>query len=183
MKLTEFFDGYKACPLCGAVLDCILRITFSRGTIYELDRKNNMFVRCNETRTTSYVKKNVSDLHLIPNSFMVANTIQMSESLKFLKNSSVNYGTSVLQIECPIRDFFYSSLAFNIFDEQPDVNFSWSEFIIDKNAIFNDYVEKTTTITISDSFDKNVNLIPLDRWPLSNKIKLLEKIEKLLVLI
>lgn len=183
MKLLEFICKHTTCPMCNFPLDCLLHVELSHTLLYKLIHKNNRFIFAKGKELFIVQHNGCNDCAHMPDELVAENRIEFPPILKKFSVNKSYYGNAFISVECPKYDFGYNSTDFNIFSEEREIDIAWERLAVgwDK-VIINDYGAQKTSIIVPKT-SKDTGLIPLDKWPLGDKIKLSEKIEKLLVLI
>lgn len=184
MKISEFLTKYSTCPLCGNLLDYQLDFMTPHAFIYSINKlKNNVFIfkKIEELSSGKFYYNPLS----LPSTFSITNDI-ISDNVV----SNSQFPLAFLLAECPYKnDFWMYSSSFNIFKSPTDIQVDKDCFQMDwDKIIYNDYYNNITTIRILNKINgsdrsKKIGLIPIDKWPLHDKIKLIDKINKLIALL
>lgn len=182
MKIYDFITKYDLCPLCLGKIDCIVHIDLKHTFAYNIS-DNFIFIKVNSRVGTCGIK-NCVDCYIMPDKLQFTDRFITPKGLQIKTDQF--YGDSYLRIECINNDFSMISNGFSIFSDIQNPIIDTIEFSIDRSIIIlNNYNENKTIITaLSDCSytSKEINLIPIDKWPLDDKIKLRDKVNKLLVL-
>lgn len=189
MKITDFIKAYRACPMCTEPLDCIMRIRLNYSIHYQMFsqlasgfdfRKVPSFSGGSGFSSGPNNEENLR----MPTVIRVRDNFHppYDDRVWLGPTKKNDYGEVSFSLECQCNDFLAYSTNFNMFDQVHIVETDRNKFISGDTTVLNDYVAaKTTIIYDGETYEKG--LITLDKWPLGDKIKLEEKIEKLLVLL
>jgi len=198
MKISEFIRKYTVCPVCNDPLECSLYFDLADTVYYlmtELSDTGFHFSRQKEKHVSidndTYMREHIkicSDCAAMPSEFTMLNHFVPPASL-FPNQYDQGVKSALIKLACLRNDFSICSTNFNIFHDIQNIEISieTAEIKHDKIAcIWNDNEEKKTYLIFKNFRVENASitipLIPLDKWPLNDKNKLGEKIDKLLVL-
>ena len=192
MKISEFISKYKICPMCNADIDCLLYLNLTDTIFYkkisenylgfQFERQKEKHIKVNYEEYMKQHIKGCNDCAVMPSVFTIMDRFVPPDGILICDRKAS------IRLECTKNDFLCYSTTFNIFEEEQLIDIHCEAFEINWNRIvFNDYKINKTTLRILNKenvsdISKDIGLIPLDKWPIGDKIKLMEKIEKLLAL-
>lgn len=194
MKISEFIDKYLNCPICGSELDCMMRIHLMHTLNYKMIGRSYKYRFQRLGEAIGHYSRMSDECGYIPQIFEIENHFnpppEIQQRMVSFGNSGNSHGDISISIECKRNDFLMHSTNFNMFRQVQTTEISSEGFNINWDRIvFNDYEKNKTIIRVitggvnGSDVGNEIGLIPIDKWPLNDKIKLREKIDKLLVLI
>jgi len=183
VKISEFIEIYRSCPMCNKVLDCIMYIRLMHSIPYLLSRKVKSGFDFTKVANVNYGGPNDEEARRMPNLIRVRDKfLPIFDDRVYLPKMKSDYGTISFGLECKCNDFSIYSTSFSMFDEVQEIYTDYDKFTSDDITVINYYlISKTIMIDGMNTYEKS--LIAIDKWPLHDKLELKDKIDKIIVLL
>lgn len=184
MNIIEFFNKYSKCPLCHSDLKQELIVYLEHANFYIL--VNKFFIA---DKTIAVLLDDFTPgCDLLPNTFpLIADGIILPNKIKKMSymNQLPDFGNIELMAYCLNKDEYTchstSALAFN---HSQKFDTSHDSFALDFNKkVYNDYKREKSMFLIPPNTFIERGLIPMEKWSANDKSQIIEKFDKLLLLI
>lgn len=174
MKISEF-TNVRVCPVCYKTLECVVhfdmhyRHSLGFSIAYKMASKN------------LYVP--VQELYTFQSQCEIRFPLSIEIKDKFtLPGCDTSVVFAWMALECTNGDFSRLSTEVAMSDKDHDIEIYDDVFSIGQIKIINAYLSNETVIHTAGK-TITIPLIPLGKWPFEDKSKLLDKLNKILVLI